>query len=127
MTYSSVAGIAHGVAHQLCPRCRMERIFRYSIFRGFPAMRETCPLCGLKFEREEGYFVGAMIIDYALGMVIAGLIGCVVWYFTRWPLDKTSLVAFLIFLPFIPTLTRFGRVVWIYVDRLLDPEDEQTV
>lgn len=88
-------------------------------------MREVCPLCGLKFEREEGYFVGAMIIDYGLGMLIASAIGCVVWYFTRWQLDKTALVAFLIFLPVVPTLTRFGRVLWIYVDRLLDPDDEE--
>lgn len=120
-----IRSVFRGIAHQLCPRCRIERIFRYSIFRGFPAMYEVCPLCGLKFEREEGYFVGAMIIDYGLGMLIAGAIGCVLWYFTRWPLDKTALVAFLIFLPIVPTLTRFGRVLWIYVDRLLDPEDEE--
>jgi uncharacterized protein (DUF983 family) len=125
MRLETVTSVIHGVAYQLCPHCRMERIFRYSIFRGFPAMRAVCPLCGLKFEREEGYFVGAMIVDYGLGLVIAGAIGCVLWYFTRWPLDKTALVAFLIFLPFVPTLTRFGRVVWIYIDRLLDPEDEE--
>jgi uncharacterized protein (DUF983 family) len=125
MSLDDLTSIVRGVAHQLCPRCRIERIFRYSIFRGFPAMRETCPLCGLKFEREEGYFVGAMIIDYGLGMAIAATIGCVLWYFTRWPLDKTAVVAFVIFLPFVPTLTRFGRVVWIYLDRLLDPDEEE--
>lgn len=125
MSFEAVSSVIHGVAHQLCPHCRMERIFRYSIFRGFPAMRETCPLCGLKFEREEGYFVGAMIIDYGLGLAICGAIGFILWYFTRWPLDKTALVAFLIFLPFVPTLTRFGRVLWIYVDRLVDPEDPE--
>jgi len=91
-------------------------------------MRETCRICGLKFEREQGYFVGAMQIDYALGMVIAATIGVAVWYFTRWPLEKTAIVAFLIFLPVVPTLTRFGRVLWIYLDRMMDPEeDEKTI
>lgn len=86
-------------------------------------MRETCLVCGLKFEREEGYFVGAMMIDYGLGLVITGAIGVVIWYFTRWPVDKTAIVAFSVFLPVIPTLTRFGRVLWIYLDQAIEPSD----
>ena len=125
MSIRSVTSVVHGIAHQLCPRCRIGRIFRYSIFRGFPPMRETCSLCGLKFEREQGYFVGAMIIDYGIGLAIAAAIAYALWYFTHWPLDKAALVAFLIFLPTIPTVTRFGRVLWIYLDRLLDPENEE--
>jgi len=31
-------------------------------------MRERCPACDLKFEREEGYFLGAMYIGYALAL-----------------------------------------------------------
>jgi uncharacterized protein (DUF983 family) len=125
MTNAS-GGVIHGIAHQLCPRCRIGRIFRYSIFRGFPAMHETCLVCGLKFEREEGYFVGAMLIDYGLGMAIVAAIGVVVWYFTRWAVDKTAIVAFLVFLPIIPTLTRFGRVLWIYLDQAIEPADDQS-
>ncbi len=102
MTTNASGGAIHGIVHQLCPRCRIGRIFRFSIFRGFPAMRETCLVCGLKFEREEGYFLGAMMIDYALGLAIAAAIGGVVWYFTHWPLDKTALVAFLVFFRLFP-------------------------
>jgi uncharacterized protein (DUF983 family) len=123
---SASEGVIHCIVHQLCPRCRIGRIFRSSIFRGFPAMRETCLVCGLKFEREEGYFVGAMLIDYGLGLAIVGAIGVVVWYLTRWPLDKAAIVAFLIFLPIIPTLTRFGRVLWIYLDQAIEPSDDRS-
>jgi hypothetical protein len=28
----------------------------------FLRMHERCPACGLKFEREDGYFLGAMYI-----------------------------------------------------------------
>ena len=125
MTTNASGGAIHGIVHQLCPRCRIGRIFRSSIFRGFPAMRETCLVCGLKFEREEGYFLGAMMIDYALGLAIAAAIGVVVWYFTHWPLDRTALVAFLVLLPIIPTLTRFGRVLWIYLDQAIEPADDE--
>ena len=124
MTNAS-GGVIHSIVHQLCPRCRIGRIFCSSIFRGFPAMREACLVCGLKFEREEGYFVGAMLIDYGLGLAITAAIGVVVWYLTRWPVDKAAIVAFLIFLPIIPTLTRFGRVLWIYLDQAIEPADDQ--
>ena len=40
-----------------CPRCGEPS------FVGFFELREHCQRCGLKFEREEGYWVGAMIIN----------------------------------------------------------------
>ena len=88
-------------------------------------MRDSCAVCGLKFEREEGYFVGAMLIDYGLGLAIFAAIGSAIWYLAHWPLEKTALVAFLVFLPLTPTLTRFGRVLWIYLDQSLDPADDE--
>ncbi len=112
----------HGLFRQLCPRCRIGSIFRSSIFRGFPAMNDRCAVCGLKFEREEGYFLGAMIIDYGLGLVIVSIIAAIVWFFTRWSLEKTAIAAFLLFVPAIPLLTRLGRVLWIYFDQSIDPE-----
>lgn len=35
-----------------CPRCGGTRLFR-----GWFAMAPGCPLCGLRFERAQGYFV----------------------------------------------------------------------
>lgn len=42
-----------------CPRCAEGKLFekRFTMF-------SHCPVCGLKFEREQGYFVGAMYINY---------------------------------------------------------------
>ena len=31
-------------------------------------MNEPCPRCGLRFEREPGYWTGAMVASYALGV-----------------------------------------------------------
>ena len=108
--------------HQLCPRCREGKIFRKSIFTGFPAMHASCPLCGLKFEREEGYFLGAMYIGYGLGLVAIVGIGVVLWLITRWPLLKVMFWAIVLFLPMAPALTLFSRVLWIYLDQAFDPE-----
>jgi uncharacterized protein (DUF983 family) len=68
------------ILHQLCPRCRAGTIFRKSVFL-FPAMRERCPVCDLKFEREEGYFLGAMYIGYALALAMIAVFGVLLWSF----------------------------------------------
>ncbi len=110
------------VLQQACPRCRLGKIYPSSIFRGFPKMSDQCGVCHLWFEREEGYFLGAMIVDYALAMVITTAIGLILWSFTHWSFEKLCIVAIVIFLPAVPTVTRLGRVLWIYLDQFIDPQ-----
>jgi hypothetical protein len=38
-------------------------------------MNDECAVCHLWFEREEGYFLGAMIVDYAIAMVATTIFG----------------------------------------------------
>jgi uncharacterized protein (DUF983 family) len=113
---------ARGIFGQLCPRCRTGRIFRSSIFRGLPKMHECCPVCGLKFEREEGYFLGAMYISYGLALIAITVVAVLLWTLTRWSIEKTVVRSVLLFVPLAPTLTLFSRVLWIYLDRSIDPE-----
>jgi uncharacterized protein (DUF983 family) len=109
------------ILRQLCPRCRAGTIFRKSVFL-FPAMRERCPACDLKFEREEGYFLGAMYIGYALALGMITIFGLLLWYVVGWPFQKTVIAAVLLFLPFAPVLTLMARVLWIYLDQTIDPD-----
>jgi uncharacterized protein (DUF983 family) len=107
---------------QRCLRCRTGSIFRYSIFRGFPKMHERCPVCDLKFEREPGYFLGAMYISYGMGIVIVALIAALLWWLTGWWITTDTIWAVVLFLPLAPTLTLLARVLWIYLDQTIDPE-----
>ena len=97
-------------------------MFRTSIFMGFPKMHERCPACGLKFEREEGYFLGAMYISYALGLIVIVGFAFLLWATTQWTLQRITVWAILLFLPLAPALTLFSRVLWIYLDWAIDPE-----
>ena len=108
--------------HQRCPRCRRGSIFRYSIYRGFPRMCELCAICGLKFQREEGYFLGAMYISFGLALVVIALIAILLWAITGWWITKAMIWAVLIFLPLAPAISLFARVLWIYLDQTFDPE-----
>jgi len=89
-------------------------------------MHERCPACDLKFEREEGYFLGAMYISYALALITIVGLGMILWAATAWSLQKITLVAILLFLPLAPTLTLFSRVLWIYLDWAIDPQPPTT-
>jgi uncharacterized protein (DUF983 family) len=113
---------AGDIVRQRCPRCRMGSIFRYSIFRGFPKMNERCPACDLKFDREPGYFLGAMYISYALALAIVALLSALLWSITGWWITKDVIWAVVLFLPLAPTITLFARVLWIYLDQTIDPE-----
>src|SRR5712671_2207503 len=103
MQRANVSALA-GILQQRCPRCRSGNIFRKSLFL-FPKMHERCPTCDLKFEREPGYFLGAMYVSYALGLVIITLIAALLWFLTGWWITKDAIWAVVLFLPLAPTTT----------------------
>ena len=56
-----------------CPRCREGDIFVYSLWQKpskFIKTHKNCPHCNLMYEREPGFFFGAMYVSYALTMAI---------------------------------------------------------
>jgi len=85
-------------------------------------MLERCPNCDLKFEREQGYFLGAMYISYGLALITIVVLALLLWASTSWSLQRITLLAILLFLPLAPSLTLFSRVLWMYLDRAIDPE-----
>jgi uncharacterized protein (DUF983 family) len=100
-----------------CPRCERGRIFR-----GTFAMHPTCPTCGLRFEREPGYFTGAMYLNYMLALpVLAACAGVVYLVAPRLSFEATIGLAALIFLPFVPLIFRYSRILWIHLDQTIDP------
>src|SRR5713226_6085669 len=110
------------ILQQRCPRCRIGGIFHYSVFRGFPKMCERCSICDLKFEREPGYFLGAMYLSFGLGVLIMAPIAVLLWFLTGWWITKVIFWAVVLFLPLAPTNTLFARVLWIYLDQRIDPQ-----
>ena len=74
-------------------------------------MHDRCSFCDLKFEREPGYFLGAMYFSYALGLVIIALIAALLWSVTGWWITKDTIWAVVLFLPLAPTITLFARVL----------------
>ena len=114
----SLKAILHGV----CPRCRTGAIYRRSFFHGWLDIYDRCPHCGLRYEREQGYYLGAMYVSYALSVPPVALLVLLIWLATHWRLDYVVLGAFVAYLPAVPLMVRFSRIVWIHIDQWLDPE-----
>ena len=47
-------------------------------------MYENCPVCGLKFEREQGYFVGALYVSYGLSILPVLALVLIFWRVAHW-------------------------------------------
>jgi uncharacterized protein (DUF983 family) len=122
MTVSTKSSTLEAILRQRCPRCRRGGIFSYSIFLGFPKMCQHCSVCELKFQREEGYFLGAMYISFGLALAIIALIAALLWAITGWWITNDVVWAVVLFLPLAPTISLFARVLWIYLDQTFDPE-----
>ena len=105
-----------GILRHLCPRCRQGRIFR-----GWLAMYEACPSCGLQFNREQGYYIGAMYVSYLLSIPPVLVLDVILWRLAHWSFGAAIMGAFVAYLPVVPFAVRLSRVIWIYVDRTFDP------
>lgn len=85
-------------------------------------MARECVLCGLRFERAQGYFVGAIYVNYAVTVMIA-LGG----YFVLWSTTSVSTSAQLaIWVPFLLLFPlwffRYSRSVWLALEYFVNPE-----
>lgn len=48
-----------------CPRCGGRHLYD-----GWFRMKDRCPTCGILFEREPGFFVGAYLVNFAIAIVL---------------------------------------------------------
>src|SRR3954465_14607431 len=102
-----------------CPYCGSP-----GIYNGYFELKEFCPRCGVLFEREEGYFLGA----YALNLIVAEFLGlglALVLIF-KTDLQYLSLIwqeviAVVLAIGFPVALFPFSRTVWIAMDLIFHP------
>jgi len=77
-------------------------------------MNEKCPNCSSKFEKEPGFFIGAMYVSYGL-VVFEGILTYVITrLFTSNPTILISVILSAIVVLSIPNY-RFSRILWIHM------------
>jgi len=88
-------------------------------------MHERCAACGFRYEREQGYFVGAIYVNYAVTVVVAA--GTVL--VLDWTVGLTltaQLVIGITLGALVPLLFfRYARSLWLSLDYLVTTADER--
>ena len=90
------------------------------LFTGWFRMRSVCDLCGLRFERAQGYWVGAIYVNYGVTTVIA-LAG----FFLTYPAVPmvVQLVGWGTFVVLFPLwFFRYSRSLWLAIEYFVNPE-----
>jgi uncharacterized protein (DUF983 family) len=110
--------LAHGLRLR-CPRCGAGRLY------GKPfRMHANCSYCGLKFEREQGYFIGAIYINYAATIAIAVPGFFLLDAFTHVTVDQ-QLAFWIPFAVVFPLLFfHHSRSLWLVFDHFFNPEKQ---
>jgi uncharacterized protein (DUF983 family) len=104
-----------------CPLCGSGHLFS-----GWFKMKERCPRCGHRFEREEGWFFGAYVVNLGIAeglLLLLGIVPCIVFLAANpdaslLPMVVSGLVAAVVApLVFYP----FSRTLWSAIDLILRP------
>ena len=118
--------ILYSVSKNKCPRCHQGDVFvhGHAYKKGFDQIHTHCSICHLKYEKEPGFFYGAMYVSYAL---------MVAWFVTTWGIN-----AFFVHLDAVPYLTflglsivllmtptfRLSRIIWMNFFTRFGEEDK---
>jgi len=107
--------LGHGIRLR-CPRCGVGQLYEKPF-----KMYVNCPYCDLKFEREQGYFIGAIYINYAATVAIAVPGFFLLDAFTGMTIDQ-QLILWVPFAVIFPLLFfHHARSLWLVMDHYFNP------
>ena len=106
------------IAEGRCPQCREGKMFKYPFWRvdKFSEMNENCPVCGLRFEIEPGFWFGAMFVSYANTIALLVVLGVTVFYvFNDPPVLYYIVPVTILSLITVPFNFRISRVIFLHL------------
>lgn len=110
-----------------CPRCEQGNLYEsknpYKPGK-MMEMHKNCSNCGMRYEKEAGFFYGAMYVSYMLNIALF-VIATVVWYafiedFIDWRIYIGSYVLLTVLL--VPIIFRYSRSIWLMMMIKFEPE-----
>lgn len=101
-----------------CPNCGQT-----GVFESWMRLVDECPMCRLRYEREEGYWLGAILINTAATIGLFG-VGMVAWAVATWPDPPWNLmlvagIGFNLIVPiaFYP----YSKTLWVAIEITAHP------
>ena len=105
-----------------CPNCGQGRLFQRWV-----RMVDRCPQCGLFFEREEGYWTGAVAINTIVTELVFAIVvvSVIVWTWPDIPTKPLLIVALVLNGIFPLFFYPFSKTIWVATDLILHPLEEK--
>jgi len=103
------------ILSQRCPICLQGRMFAGP---GLLRMNPTCPVCGHRFEREQGFFQGAMYVSWVIGVTYLAVLGVLAQLLLVPQIGIVWAVACVVAVHVlcIPMVFRYSRVIWAHLN-----------
>lgn len=98
----------------LCAKCHKGKIFN-----AFLTMNQDCPSCGHHFEREEGFFMGSIILSYFASTLSILPIMLLALFKYDADLIASLVVSSVVALITFPPIYRFSKIAWIHIEENL--------
>jgi uncharacterized protein (DUF983 family) len=117
--------VVRRAAHWRCPNCGRGRLFR-GVFRMLP----SCPECELSYFPEQGYYVGAMIINYVAttaGVVTIFLLSLLLPDFTTLSTNSKILLWMVFAIALSLLLMRHAYSFWLGLDFWIKPRQPDVI
>ena len=99
-----------------CPRC-----LHGAVFESLWKMHRFCPFCRLEYEREQGYFLGAMYFGYGMALALSAPLVLVLLVFEGFSVKEVILTLGVTLTFLSPLLFRYSRILWMHFDQFWDP------
>ncbi len=111
-------------AAKRCASCGGRRLFT-----GWFRMAPACPTCGYRFEREEGFFLGAYVLNLAFAQGLVMLLAVVPTIVLRNADPDASLLPVVVGAVVATVLAPiafypFSKTLWVAIELILRPRDE---
>jgi len=109
----------YSIVNFKCPRCHDGDLFPpntlYSPKR-FSEMYESCPCCGLAYEKEPGFYYGAMYVSFGISTGIFLLVFFALNFFVEeFTLTMIITMILVIVIGLLPINFRVSRAIWINI------------
>jgi hypothetical protein len=88
------------------------------MFSGLITMYDRCPRCGHQFERETGFFQGAMYVSWATSVGLFATLALLAKFLLERHIGLVGAlaVAVVVYMPTVPILFRYSRVIWAHLN-----------
>ncbi|MCF6360824.1 MAG: DUF983 domain-containing protein [Cyclobacteriaceae bacterium] len=117
MSTPTKKSINNAIINAKCPQCRAGNMFKHNWWQvtKFAKFYQHCPYCNLRFDREPGFFHGAMFISYAMIVAMVTTAWFILYFvFGNPAMEVYMYTIVLLNIVLLPIFFRYSRVLYLY-------------